>query len=902
MAGLRVHKARKISLYKTIPGLAHNFRVSLFTRNTVDSLPPFVQEAITFIKQTYQVSSISSTEAVYYVSLDKTLAARTCPLSEEGHVHRSNTLGFCINAVNHTVYCFCRKGCTNAAGQKSVRFVQQADGTFATQMMPIDPRLLQWLFSKTGIEWSGSDLDKEHSGFVYNNGVLYKDRKVVSHFAVDMIQPKPKEWAADANVYSSPVQKLVPTTESHTIAVAAGYGMGKTTRTLQQCFPKYMPWEGTFVAGEHETQPLFRGNEHETVAILTYRKTLASQLMCTLRDAGVDDFKLYWDMIPGEQPSRVIIQLDSIERIAYMQRVDLVILDEYCSLLAHIQASTLHGSRGARVYAALESIVRRAKHVVALDADLSPENLKWLHMTRGNVEIHVNEHKSLSNRTCVLVNDSDRFLELIYDALSAGKRIVVPCTSKRFAVALNDILVDKFPSKTIRLYTGDTDDATKTSHFADVDMAWSTADATLYTSCCEAGVSFNPIHFDVIFAYAASGGTWPRGFLQQLHRVRRLKEDRLVLLFAKQAWQLEEPRQEPATVLKLIEISEFLTAHDIDPVFSPGDLTLDGKWVYSQSQQPYLQVFLMHIIELLSSRNHYAHEVLAGLKQHGYTITHDSGIARSPLETQTQLAKSLKATKEQEVNCICKARELTLDEAEKIRKRRLMSEEDKYALRKFALRMAFNFHEHAITPEWYETYSGLEGVYRRLCQICPNERETGQQRLEFIKSDAKLDIHAADAYTAVKQARQRAAFLHQVCEFMLDTLGFEDVFDERTVARSKIQGGANILAKWLCQPVAPGHGSETREVFISHLYLANPSRRKQEWALDSVLRFVNRVLKHSYAVHIACTVSGGRARVDAPYKITGISDLWRLSNKADQTDGCPLVSSQPAASYMEQGL
>jgi hypothetical protein len=212
-------------------------------------------------------------------------------------------------------------------------------------------------------------------------------------------------------------------------------------------------------------------------------------------------------------------------------------------------------------------------------------------------------------------------------------------------------------------------------------------------------------------------------------------------------------------------------------------------------------------------------------------------------------------------------------------------------------------YDGEITPEWIKAYSGLEGVYKRLCQICPNERETGQQRLELIMSDAKLDVHA-DPYTAVKQTKQRQAHLHQVCEFMLDTLGFEGVFDKRTVARSKIESGVKVLTKWLCQPVAPGHGIETREEFIAHLYFTNPCRRKQEWTLKSVLLFANAVLKHSYAARVVCTASG-KASVVAPYKIAGVSELWRLPTEvkaADQTDRRPFVSSQPAtSSFMEQG-
>ncbi len=38
MAGLQVHQARKISLYKTIPGLAHNFRISLIAALVPDAL------------------------------------------------------------------------------------------------------------------------------------------------------------------------------------------------------------------------------------------------------------------------------------------------------------------------------------------------------------------------------------------------------------------------------------------------------------------------------------------------------------------------------------------------------------------------------------------------------------------------------------------------------------------------------------------------------------------------------------------------------------------------------------------------------------------------------------------------------------------------------------------------
>jgi len=267
-----------------------------------------------------------------------------------------------------------------------------------------------------------------------------------------------------------------------------------------------------------------------------------------------------------------------------------------------------------------------------------------------------------------------------------------------------------------------------------------------------------------------------------MHRIRKLREERCYLFFESQAFQLDEPQIDSAKIRDLVAIPAFLQAHDINPVFTPGDLRKDGSWTYSQAQQPYLQVFLSHVEESIRAKYHYAHGVISGLKGHGYSMSYDFGVAKDGTDAKKELIKSMKRTKEQEIQMICSAKELDAFTADALRKSRLLTESEKASLKKFALKMAFKY-DRDITPKWVNTYSGLEGVYNRLCQICPNQNENEAKRMELILCGARLDADA-DPYTAIKQTVQKQAYLHQLCAHMLKALGFEGVFSTHRVSAS----------------------------------------------------------------------------------------------------------------------
>lgn len=73
-------------------------------------------------------------------------------------------------------------------------------------------------------------------------------------------------------------------------------------------------------------------------------------------------------------------------------------------------------------------------------------------------------------------------------------------------------------------------------------------------------------------------------------------------------------------------------------------------------------------------------------------------------------------TGEVDILAVCEARELDADKVKALRGSASISDKDRAALAKFALRKVFNYTLN-MTPDWIEKYRGKERAYARLCQV-----------------------------------------------------------------------------------------------------------------------------------------------------------------------------------------
>lgn len=176
-----------------------------------------------------------------------------------------------------------------------------------------------------------------------------------------------------------------------------------------------------------------------TVLVVTYRRTLAANINGKLRG-----FRSYEDPIlkprydsatrqwinplsDRQYAPRVICQLESLHRMADNKRVprfDFIVLDEVESLLNHFSSTTL--ANPAETADLLQTTLRGAKHVLAMDALWGLETWTWFDKLRMPQATVVNDFKTNKPRAFVFENHEHSWQLGIKDDLAAGKNVRPP--------------------------------------------------------------------------------------------------------------------------------------------------------------------------------------------------------------------------------------------------------------------------------------------------------------------------------------------------------------------------------------------------------------------------------------------------------------------------------------------
>jgi hypothetical protein len=242
--------------------------------------------------------------------------------------------------------------------------------------------------------------------------------------------------------------------------------------------------------------------ETKVVRFVTFRQTFSRALT-----EAFPDFINYNDVqgdLDHVRHPRLIVQVESLHRIrmfANMEPVDLMILDEVESILAQFN-SGLHKHFNA-AFAMFQWMMRTARHVVCMDANLSDRTYRTLLRMRPAhpPHFHWNRFSRAADDVYHFTADHAAWLEKLYECARDNKKIVLPTNSLSEARAYEEALHREFPKKKIMLYSSETAPSEKALHFGDVHTYWKDLDVLIYTPTCSAGVSFELEHFDVLFGY-----------------------------------------------------------------------------------------------------------------------------------------------------------------------------------------------------------------------------------------------------------------------------------------------------------------------------------------------------------------------------------------------------------------
>jgi hypothetical protein len=278
----------------------------------------------------------------------------------------------------------------------------------------------------------------------------------------------------------------------------------------------------TYQICEFIKKALFQGLIR-SFTFLSTRCKFANAIASGLQRRGISRVVNYLDStVNGE--SFIIISTESLYQTTEVY--DLVVLDEITSCLTQMD-SGLHRENLPINRQCLDSMIKDAKYVIAMDADIDERCITTLHHLRPDERIYM-QHNTIKKRKGWKIKHwstkYDWFAQ-IKSALDAGKNIVIPTSSSQ----LGEKLLIKYiteecqiPETQVRFYHRGSDDYVE--ELQDVNTHWKRFRVLIYTSTINVGIDFTEDHYDLMFVYGTKMSNCVRELKQMMGRVRKIKE------------------------------------------------------------------------------------------------------------------------------------------------------------------------------------------------------------------------------------------------------------------------------------------------------------------------------------------------------------------------------------------
>lgn len=280
--------------------------------------------------------------------------------------------------------------------------------------------------------------------------------------------------------------------------------------------------------GTGKTQFLKRlcEGEGKKIVVVSCRRTLARHLAQEL------DALLYINQKAADlcNAQRLVIQLESLgmkwakhhaRSGALPTDIDVLAVDEFVSLMMHFGSDTM--AKWRRLCAeALGHLMRHARTVVLLDADMTPDAapLQFVREVAPDRPIRIvrNITPPDPRRTYTFMN-YDALLHKLNEATDEGVRIGVVCTNRALLHTVMNAL-ERRGARGVKVYSSDTSDDDVERDMRSVDDAWADMQVVGFTSTITVGVDYNGPE-RTIFAVVDPNSTDAQQVVQMTGRFRK---------------------------------------------------------------------------------------------------------------------------------------------------------------------------------------------------------------------------------------------------------------------------------------------------------------------------------------------------------------------------------------------
>lgn len=310
----------------------------------------------------------------------------------------------------------------------------------------------------------------------------------------------------------------------------------------------------------HFLKELLRNHPHWSCMGITCRRTLASFLVEQLRlrsyelvkrAGGRDAYVQFFQNASERHPARLAIQLESLRALRQhfrragnvpLPRVDLLVLDEYQSLMQQFMSETM-SHRHREAFEMLQWFVSNAERVVVLDADLMCHGAPWeqlqLWRSQEPLQLHLNLRLPSPRKRFHLLEYQTAMDQLQRDVRDGQQQLALVATSKLELKAVQRLLGETTLLQSSGSYTSESQPE-EMEEVTRCNEHWPTLQMVCFSPTITVGVSYEGAGRRV-YLLLGDGSCTPETALQMVGRFRASTEVFVVVLPRTKRWHKHLP-------------------------------------------------------------------------------------------------------------------------------------------------------------------------------------------------------------------------------------------------------------------------------------------------------------------------------------------------------------------------
>jgi len=353
---------------------------------------------------------------------------------------------------------------------------------------------------------------------VFFDDVEYPFIEIDTPFLTPQTEETPK--TPDQETFQRLTDETLDDPSKKSLIVKSRYGSGKTT---------YL-------------QRLIKNRNPERVLFITYRQTLARDIMKNFGKLGFKNYLDSYDDPSVWNSKRLIVQIDSLLQVLNkndgfitenkFKAYDMIILDESESLLDHIDGKTME-KKEIDIFNFFDAILRQCKKVLFMDGDVSERSLSF---AKNYGEMTYIKNKNIQgNRVINLILNEEQFEDQLREDLTnfykedPKFRVCIVSQSSSKCLALYDKIREQLPHLVVKKLIGQDGGETKKHFFEDINVTLENTNVFLYSPVIEAGVDIT-VKVKKVYGILSTKSNSQRAFLQMINRCRCVEEPRMDFL------------------------------------------------------------------------------------------------------------------------------------------------------------------------------------------------------------------------------------------------------------------------------------------------------------------------------------------------------------------------------------